>query len=377
MAFPNIDPIYSKQGDATSDGARNMATELKTAANDYSGTAVGTNLIATADPNNGGYIQRIRCKALGSNVASVLRLFLNNGLPNGLNILAPSQPTGSASASGGFLPTNANYTMALAARDAYGGWGATISTASASQNVTGPTGSITWSTTAVTNAAEYRFYLGISSVFTHYYTLSNAPNIWGYVTGTASTTGGTVAAGTNFCMVDIQTTTGRFLLPCSTSGVVTTGTTSSIVWVAPTIVGQGAVISYDYWFGTAAITPAQASQYHTGTLSPQANTYTQTLPASSYTGTATTPAISGSSVWIQTQPQQFYQAGVIAAGGVETNNTLIGEIALPATTAIATTTTVDIDYPLNLPLPPGFRLFAALGTSVSAGWAITPIMGKY
>jgi hypothetical protein len=66
-----------------------------------------------------------------------------------------------------------------------------------------------------------------------------------------------------------------------------------------------------------------------------------------------------------------------SATTVVDNNIFVGEVALPATTAIATTTTVDIDYPLNLPLPPGFRLYAGLGTAVAAGWNVTPIMGKY
>lgn len=59
------------------------------------------------------------------------------------------------------------------------------------------------------------------------------------------------------------------------------------------------------------------------------------------------------------------------------NNTFIGEVSLPAVTAIATAATVEIDYILNIPLNPGFRIYWGLGTAVAAGWVVTPIAGKY
>lgn len=59
------------------------------------------------------------------------------------------------------------------------------------------------------------------------------------------------------------------------------------------------------------------------------------------------------------------------------NNAFYGEISLPATTASATAATVDIDYPMNFALPPGFRIYVGLGTAVAAGWVVTPVGGKY
>ena len=59
------------------------------------------------------------------------------------------------------------------------------------------------------------------------------------------------------------------------------------------------------------------------------------------------------------------------------NNVFYGEISLPATTAIATAATIEIDYPLNFALPAGFRIYFGLGTAVSAGWVATVIAGKY
>jgi hypothetical protein len=59
------------------------------------------------------------------------------------------------------------------------------------------------------------------------------------------------------------------------------------------------------------------------------------------------------------------------------NNALYGEVSLPATTAIATAATDDIDYPMNIALPAGFRIYFQLATAVAAGWACTGIGGQY
>jgi hypothetical protein len=66
-----------------------------------------------------------------------------------------------------------------------------------------------------------------------------------------------------------------------------------------------------------------------------------------------------------------------AAPTTATNNVFYGEVSLPATTAIATAATVEIDYPLNFALPPGFRIYFGLGTAVAAGWVATVIAGNY
>ena len=66
-----------------------------------------------------------------------------------------------------------------------------------------------------------------------------------------------------------------------------------------------------------------------------------------------------------------------SANTTAANNSFYGEIALPATTAIATTSTSDLDYPLNFALPAGFRIYVGLGTTVAAGWVCTPIAGEY
>jgi len=59
------------------------------------------------------------------------------------------------------------------------------------------------------------------------------------------------------------------------------------------------------------------------------------------------------------------------------NTKLYGEISLPATTASATAATADIDYPMNVALPPGWEVYCGLGTAVAAGWSVMGIGGDY
>ena len=71
----NTTPIYSKAGQI-SWGAALLQTA--NTAKDGTGTVV-TLFTAGAD---GGRVERIRCKAAGTNVATVLRIFINNGGAN-------------------------------------------------------------------------------------------------------------------------------------------------------------------------------------------------------------------------------------------------------------------------------------------------------
>ncbi len=66
-----------------------------------------------------------------------------------------------------------------------------------------------------------------------------------------------------------------------------------------------------------------------------------------------------------------------ATNATATNNEFYGEISLPATTASTTAATPDIDYPMNLRLPAGFRIYVGLGAAVAAGWNCVAIGGQY
>jgi hypothetical protein len=74
----NTSPIFSKAGDIQWNDSpivtANTTTDLTT------GTSY---LIFTADATNGGYIQKLRIRALGTNVATVMRVWINNGSTTG------------------------------------------------------------------------------------------------------------------------------------------------------------------------------------------------------------------------------------------------------------------------------------------------------
>lgn len=75
----NTKPIYTVQGDVSNNGTTGMNQAITAAANDYTGIDADVSLVFTANATNGGFIQRLRFKAAGSNVATVARIYINNG----------------------------------------------------------------------------------------------------------------------------------------------------------------------------------------------------------------------------------------------------------------------------------------------------------
>ena len=74
----NAAPIWTREGDIQ------WNTSPITAANTTTDLTSGTSyLIFTADSTNGGYVQKLRFRPLGTNVATVARVWLNNGLTTG------------------------------------------------------------------------------------------------------------------------------------------------------------------------------------------------------------------------------------------------------------------------------------------------------
>lgn len=74
----NIDPLYSRIGDLATDGGTSVPSPVTTATGDYTGVSANHVLIHTAG-SNGSFVRGIRCTALGTNTASVLRVYINNG----------------------------------------------------------------------------------------------------------------------------------------------------------------------------------------------------------------------------------------------------------------------------------------------------------
>ncbi len=66
-----------------------------------------------------------------------------------------------------------------------------------------------------------------------------------------------------------------------------------------------------------------------------------------------------------------------ATNATATNNSFYGEVALPATTGINTTSTVDIDYPMDFGINPSFRIYVGVATTVASGWVCMPVGGEY
>lgn len=66
-----------------------------------------------------------------------------------------------------------------------------------------------------------------------------------------------------------------------------------------------------------------------------------------------------------------------SATGTAANNTLWDEITLNATTATQVAALATQELPLNIGLPPGYRLYVTLGTGVAAGFNVSVIGGKY
>lgn len=59
------------------------------------------------------------------------------------------------------------------------------------------------------------------------------------------------------------------------------------------------------------------------------------------------------------------------------NNAFYGEVSLPATSASATASMQDIDYPMGFAIPAGFRIYFGIATAVASGWNCIAIAGQY
>lgn len=78
----NTAPIYTLLGDVSANSGTTMATTMTTATGDYTGVSGNHVLVFTADSTNGGYVYKLRFQAIGTNTASVARIYINNGSTN-------------------------------------------------------------------------------------------------------------------------------------------------------------------------------------------------------------------------------------------------------------------------------------------------------
>ena len=59
------------------------------------------------------------------------------------------------------------------------------------------------------------------------------------------------------------------------------------------------------------------------------------------------------------------------------NNTLFTELQLQATTNSETASIAESQIPMNIALPPGYRVYITVATTVAAGFFATAVGGKY
>jgi hypothetical protein len=78
----NVSPIYTLVPNTGANTSTLMASTMLTAVGDYTGISANYVLVHTAG-TNGSYVRRLRFKAIGTNTASVARIFINNGATPG------------------------------------------------------------------------------------------------------------------------------------------------------------------------------------------------------------------------------------------------------------------------------------------------------
>lgn len=113
----NTNPPYTIKGEQSTDGGTTMPGTIITATGDYTGVSANHGLIHTANSTSGSYVDRIRFKAIGTNVATVARIYLNNGSTNTTatnNVLWGEQSLPATTASNTAATIDVDYQMGFA-----------------------------------------------------------------------------------------------------------------------------------------------------------------------------------------------------------------------------------------------------------------------
>jgi len=327
----NTDPIYSVVP------RTEWAAVLTSAAADYTGYSNLNSEIFGGD-ENGGFLKSIRCKALGTNIATVLRIYINNGLSNQQIITTSGAPTGTPSASGGTLATGTDNRAKIVAVGEGGDVGV-VSTESAAVSSTGPSASILWSWTAPSghNVSAYRVHVAVATNMQAEYFWAPQSTITASQSGTTMTVTAIVSApDTRICNA----------------------------------LGIGTVFASGITAGTYIVKQLTSSEAD----SSLGRTGTYTLSASATVGS--TSCVTDSLKYEQLSPAHSMVAS-FDGQPTKNNNYFYGEVSLPATTASATSATPDIEYAMGIGIDPGFEVYVGLGTTVAAGWHIAGIGGGY
>lgn len=149
----NTIPIFTRLGKI------GMGCQLKAAANDYTGGTMNTKEVFGGDDTNGAFIERLRFKAVGTNVQTVARIYFNDGGINTVWGSAPTHNSPSTATTGGTIPRSTTYYARIVAIGP-GGARSPVSTEQSQATGAGTdTNTITWNWTAVVNATKYEVFV--------------------------------------------------------------------------------------------------------------------------------------------------------------------------------------------------------------------------
>ena len=81
--MPNQKPIFPRAWDTSANWTTTLSTTMTTATGDFTGVSANHVLVHTADSASGSIVYGIIFKAIGTNTASVARIYQNNGSTNG------------------------------------------------------------------------------------------------------------------------------------------------------------------------------------------------------------------------------------------------------------------------------------------------------
>ena len=125
----------------------------------------------------------------------------------------------------------------------------------------------------------------------------------------------------------------------------------------------------DIQWSTAALTTANTAKDGTGTV---ATVFTADATNGGFI-TKLSARAAGTNV--ATVLRVFINNG--STNATPGNNILFAELTLPATTLSEVASQPAYEVPINLALPPGYKINCTLGTAVSAGYYLSVAGGKY
>lgn len=118
-------PRYTARGSFSNNDSTGLAASITGASGDYTGAGANNALVFTADATSGGRVIGLHFEALGTNVQSVARIYINNGSTNGTatnNVLVGKLTLPATTASNTVAEATADYYFPGGYADIPAGW---------------------------------------------------------------------------------------------------------------------------------------------------------------------------------------------------------------------------------------------------------------